>query len=84
MKLASAATARSATATPANTSGSRGDSLNSRGFTHLLTSSATAPPRATPAIAGVMPSRSTSPTTWRVSAPSAMRTPISCVRCATL
>ena len=53
------------------------------GPTHRLAQSASPPPTATPINAKRIPSPSTRRTTSRPPAPNAIRTPISCVRCAT-
>src|SRR5688572_6149821 len=83
-QLASNDTTSSVTMTAASTTGSRGETSNNSGDIHRPAARAARRPSATP-----MPTtRRLSPTTRRatsgVRAPRAIRTPISCVRCATL
>src|SRR5215467_11114345 len=83
MQVATSAAVLNTITVDANTAGSRASTPNSRLPMKGVTVSATATPNTTPATAIPMPSKITINRTSRGSAPSAMRTPISWVRCCT-
>jgi hypothetical protein len=66
-----------------NTAGSDDFTPNRKLAIKRVSPKAAAMPMATPISARAMPWKTTIPRTWPVSAPSAMRIPISCVRCFT-
>ena len=81
--MAIAATSAKPIATAANADGSNGAMPNNIDSIDRAAAAATINPAATPAIVSASPRRMTSDSTWPALAPSAMRTPISWVRCAT-
>src|SRR5262249_12895016 len=84
IQVAAMATAINATPTLVNTSGSRGEVWYNNGANQRPAMSAMIDPIAIPPTTPPSPSRTISRTTSAACAPSAMRTPISCVRCDTL
>src|SRR5262245_34758599 len=83
IRHASSATSASNKGMPTKVSGSVSLTLNSRVFINRVNAMDPATPTATPPSANIIPLLTTSRSTSIPRAPRAIRTPISCVRCAT-